>query len=269
MSRLYPLIKITFLDGIRNKIALGVIVFAIISSLANIVITDLAAQDVGKVAIDMALSSFSITGFFLVLFVCGNSLYRDIDKKTVSIVLSRAISRRAYIVSRLLGYSLLILFVSIISSIIGIVSLYLIKIIHIKNFTTPFGGVFVAYFFSFLSFIVLLTLLIFFSSFSTSSYTAILLTVMIYLIGNSVGELRDFAESKQAIAAGFSLSFRYILRVVHFLLPDFAKFDLKVFAANGLPIDKNFIIFAILYAVIYCTILIVLSIKAFEKREFI
>lgn len=268
-KRIYPFIKITFLEGIRNKVAIGVIVFSLVSSLANIIIINLVAQDIGKVAIDFALSSFSITGLLLILFACGSSLYRDIDKKTISIVLSRAISRKEYMLGKFSGYLLTILFVSAIAFVIGISTLFIIKITHIKYFTSPFGGIFWGYLFSFISFVLLLSVLLFFSSFTTSSFTAMLLTVTVYFIGNSIGDLRDFAESKSAIEAGFPPVFRTILRIVHLLVPDLAKFDLKIFSANGLNIPYDFIFFSLLYAFIYCGILILLSMKAFEKREFI
>ncbi|GAB4439354.1 MAG: hypothetical protein OHK0040_10860 [bacterium] len=269
MNWLYALIRITFLDGLRNKVAAGVIIFSVVSAIANIIIVNLAAQDVGKVAVDFALSSFSISGLFLILFACGNSIYRDIDKRTISLVLSRAVSRKSYIIGRFIGYLLFVLFISLISAVISILAVYLIKIMHIKHFESNFVTIFCAYGFSFIAFILLLSVLIFFSSLTTSSYTALLLTIMVYFIGNSIGDLRDFAESEQAVVAGFPPFFRYLLRVVHFLVPDLGKFDLKVFAANNLPLDNKFIVFSICYAIVYITILVLLSIKAFEKREFI
>lgn len=269
LKRIYPLIKITFLEGIRNKVAVGIIVFSLVSSLGNLIIINLAAQDVGKVAIDFALSSFSVSGLFLILFACGSSLYRDIDKKIISIVLSRAISRKEYILGKFFGYLFTLFFVLAISAIIGLLTLYIVKIIHMKYFTAPFAGIFLGYLFSFIAFILLLSVLMFFSSLTTSSFTAMLLTVMVYFIGNSIGDLRDFAESQSAIQAGFPPIFRPILRIVHFVIPDLAKFDLKIFSANGLQVPADFIIFSILYAIVYCIILILLSMKVFERREFI
>lgn len=268
-KRIYPLIKITFLEGIRNKVAIGIIIFSLLSSFSNLIIINLAAQDVGKVAIDFALSSFSLSGIFLILFAFGSSLYRDIDRKIISIVLSKAISRKEYILGKFLGYLITLAFVSAISFFIGLITLYFIKITYMKYFTVAFSGIFLGYLFAFIAFILILSVLLFFSSLTTSSFTAMLLTVMVYFIGNSIGDLRDFAESQSAIEAGFPIIFRTILRIVHFIVPDLAKFDLKIFSANGLPIPSDFIVFSVIYAIIYSTILILLSMKAFERREFI
>lgn len=268
-KRLYPFIKITVLDGIRNRVVLGVIILSIVSGMANIVITNLAAQDVGKVAIDFELSGFSLTGLFVILFAFGSSLYKDIDKKTVALALSRAISRKEYILGRFLGYLLTLFFVSFISTIIGLAILYLIKTMHPKHFEQSLKGVLIAHIYAFLGFSILLSVLIFFSSLTTSSYTAVLLTIIIYFIGNSIGDLREFAESASAVSAGFPESFRIILRGVHFIVPDLGKFDLKVFSANGLPMDMNFLLFAFAYAIVYCLILLLLAMKFFDKREFI
>lgn len=269
LSRLYPFIKITVLDNIRNKIVIGVLIFSLISSLTSFVIINLAAQDVGKVAIDFQLSSFSLVGLFLIFFACGSSLYRDIDRRTISFALSRAISRQEYIVGKFFGYGFLIFFVLGIAFIVGITNLYVIKLLFSRYFTAPWSGILAAYFLSFFAFILLLSVLIFFSVLTTSAYTALTLTIMVYFIGNSIGDLRDFAESDAAIQAGFPDIFRVVLRIIHLIVPDLSKFNLKVFAANGLPIEGSYIFFSLLYAVIYCSILLMLSVKAFKKREFI
>ncbi len=268
-KKLYPFIKITFLDGIRNKVAIGVIVFSVVSSIANLIIIKLAAQDVGKVAIDFALSSFSLIGLFLILFACGSSIYRDIDRKTISLVLSKAISRKEYIVGRFLGYLTTIFFVSFISFLIGLITLFFIKITHPTHFTAPFLGILLAYLSSFLGFMVLLSVLILFSSLTTSSFTAMLLTAMVYFIGNSIGDLRDFSESQASEVAGVTPFFRILIRIVHFIMPDLSKFDLKIFAANGLEISLTFVLYSLSYAVVYSLIMLLLAMKAFEKREFV
>lgn len=268
-NRLKVIIEITFLDCFRNKITVGSLIFLLISSFTTFVIANLASQDVGKVAVDFVLSSFSIFGLFLIFFACGNSINRDIDRKTIAILLSKAISRKEYILSRFFGYLLFVAFLSLLAALIGLLTLFVIKLIFAKYFYTNFSIISIAFLYTFLGFAIMLAVLIFFSSLTTSSYTALVLSILVYFVGNSIGDLRDFAESEQAIASGFSPLFRYLLRIVHFIVPDLAKFNLKIFAANGLPLEANFIVYSILYATVYITILILLAMKAFEKREFV
>lgn len=57
MTALWPIAVITFKEGIRNRAVYGISIFALLLLGANLLISGMIMQEVGKVAVDMALST--------------------------------------------------------------------------------------------------------------------------------------------------------------------------------------------------------------------
>ncbi len=108
MSPLWPIALITFKEGTRNRAFYGISLIAFLMMGAAFFISGMVMRDVGKVAVDMALSTVSFAGLLLVLFVGIDLMAKDLDKRTIYMVLARPISRQQYIVGKFLGISLLI-----------------------------------------------------------------------------------------------------------------------------------------------------------------
>ena len=109
MKNIWLMAQITFKEGIRNRILLGIFFFAFALCVGNLIITNMFAYDLGKVAIDVGLSIVSIAGLIIIFFMGINLLAKDLDKRTIYMVLSRPISRRQYIIGKFCGLGLLIL----------------------------------------------------------------------------------------------------------------------------------------------------------------
>lgn len=92
MRPLWPLAVITFKEGIRNRAMHGIFLLASLLFVANFLICGMIMQEVGKVAVDIALSAVSFSGLLLVLFVGINLLAKDLDRRTIYMVLARPIS---------------------------------------------------------------------------------------------------------------------------------------------------------------------------------
>jgi ABC-2 type transport system ATP-binding protein len=71
---LWPVAAVTFKEGIRSRAIYGISIFALLLLGANLLISGMIMREVGKVAVDMALSTVSFTGLLLVLFIGINTL---------------------------------------------------------------------------------------------------------------------------------------------------------------------------------------------------
>ena len=92
MTALWPIALITFKEGIRNRAIYGITLFALLLFGATALVATMIPQEVGKVSVDMALSTISFIGLFLVFFVGINLMVKDFDKRTIYIVLARFLS---------------------------------------------------------------------------------------------------------------------------------------------------------------------------------
>ena len=107
MTVLWPITLITFKEGIRNRAVYGISLLALLLFGANFLVAGMMPRDVGKVAVDFALSTISLSGILLVLFIGINLLAKDIDRRTIYMVLARPISRSQYIIGKFFGMCLL------------------------------------------------------------------------------------------------------------------------------------------------------------------
>ncbi len=108
MAKIWLLGKITFQEGLRNRILWGIFFFAFLLSIANYVFTQSFGYDLGKVSVDLGISAVSLAGLLIIFFMGINLISRDIEKRTVYMILARPITRSQYILGKFLGLALMV-----------------------------------------------------------------------------------------------------------------------------------------------------------------
>jgi len=269
MTTLWPVAMITFKEGIRNKSVIGIFLFSLFLLCTNFFMAGMALIDIGKIAVDIALSTVSLAGLLLVLFVGINLMSKDLDKRTIYMVLSRPISRSQYIVGRFMGMVLIIVFALLIVSILAVLSIILIKAGHgNENIRFSWSVVILALFFIMLSNILLSALSFLFSSFVSTSFITLLLTVISYIIGQSMQDIRSLIATSQTSGIEISQVSTKIVQVAFYLFPNLSLFDIKLQAAHGNPVPSSYLFWTTFYGVVYICLVITASALLFRKKEF-
>ena len=269
MTVLWPIAVITFKEGIRNRAIYGISIFAFLLLAANLLISNMIMQEVGKVAVDMALATISFTGLLLVLFVGINLMAKDLDKKTIYMVLSRPISRPQYILGKFLGMALLILTTISILSIFAIISIFMVKLSYpgyFPRFSWPL--ILLSISFITISLILLSALTFLFASFSSTSFITLVLTIISYIIGQSIMDVKALVEAPQAVGIKVSSVTVKVVQAAYYIFPNLSIFDIKLQAAHSLPISLSYIFWAVSYGVIYTALAIIVASVIFRRREF-
>ncbi|OGQ29754.1 MAG: hypothetical protein A3D29_02655 [Deltaproteobacteria bacterium RIFCSPHIGHO2_02_FULL_42_44] len=269
MTAIWPIAVITFKEGIRNRAIYGISIFALLLLGANLLISSMIMQEVGKVAVDMALSTVSFAGLLLVLFVGINLMAKDLDKKTIYMVLSRPISRPQYILGKFLGMALQILTTISILSIFAIISIFMVKLSYpgyFSRFSWP--PILLAISFITISLILLSALTFLFASFSSTSFITLILTIVSYIIGQSIMDVKALVEAPQAVGIQVSPVTVKVVQAAYYIFPNLSIFDIKLQAAHGLPISLSYIFWAVSYGAVYTCLTIILASIIFRRREF-
>ncbi len=270
MITLWSIAQITFKEGIRNRALYGITLFALLLFGATALVATMIPREVGKVSIDMALSTISFTGLLIVLFIGINLIAKDLDKRTIYTVLSRPISRSHYIVGKFFGMFLLITVTTAILSLMAFVELALLKI-TIATYFTRFSWTLVvlSVFFTVLMLILLSAVSFLFSSFTSSSFITLVLTIITYIIGQSLSGVKALVESSpQEIGFTVSPITVKIIHAAYYLFPNLSLFDIKLQAAHALPVSLSFLTWTFLYGLVYITVTITLAALIFRKKEF-
>jgi ABC-type transport system involved in multi-copper enzyme maturation permease subunit len=269
MTMLWPIALITFKEGIRNKAIYGILIMALMLLFINSLLCSMIPQEVGKVAVDIALSTVYFSGLLLVFFVGINLMAKDLDRRTIYMVISRPISRSQYIFGKFCGMVLLILAAMVILGTFAVLSIFLIKLTYpgyYQRFSWPM--VILALAFSVLPLIMLSAMSFLFASFASSSFITLVLTMITYIIGRSSYDVKALVESALATSIAPSPVTVILVKIAYYVFPNLSVFDIKTQAAHGLAVDGSYIMWAILYAVVYTSLALAIAALIFRRREF-
>lgn len=270
MIKILALALITFLEGIRNRSVFGIGLFALFILGLNIAVAGFFMRDIGKVTVDMNLSALSVAGLLLVFFVGVNLMAKDIDRKTIHLVLSKPISRVEYLWGKYLG---ILFFVFVSLAILLALSSATVFFLH-WSYPDYFGQFswaifFIAAFFVFVKIALLTSIVVFFSSITTNSFITLIFSVCAFIVGSTIEEVLFYLRSGFAAQElAISNTLRHFLDIVSYLAPNLSVFDFKTEAAHGLAIGLDRLGFSLAYAVVYITVLLLLASLIFRRREF-
>lgn len=268
MNNLWPIAKITFLEGLRSRVFFGLFVIALLLFSGTYTLSYLFPRDVVKVAADLSLGITSFIGLILTLFLGTQLLAKDFEKRTIHMVLAKAVSRSEYIVGKFAGLSLIIISAMVVLGGFAMLATWTVDWLTSDQYGVAHWPLFV---FSLLTmtlmFILLASVIFFFSSFASSTFLALGLTLVVYLIGQSVEDLKQFLA---AGAEGIAINpvFSKIVTAAYYIFPNLASLDFKTQAAHGLAVPPSTAVWSILYGFVYTGIMISLAALIFRRREF-
>jgi len=258
---------ITFKDCIRNKALYGILLMGLFLFGANIIFTGMFSFGLEKVAVDMGLSTISFAGLILIFFFSINMMSNDIEKKTIYLILSRPISKPEYILGKYFGLSLVIILSSLVLGICAGFSVWLSTTAVGIAFTTSFSWSFfsLSIMLQTLSLLILLSLALLWVMISSHQFTAVLLSLMTYFVGQNMENVKNIILSTKLVSQD-ALSIKAI-NIATWILPNLAVFNIKTAIAHGLPINAGSILLSGVYGLSYIGMCLCLSIFVFKKRE--
>mgnify|MGYP004702838177 CR=1 FL=1 len=269
MNKLWAIAVITYKEGMRNRALYGIAIFTLLLLAANQVICSMILRDVGKVAVDLALSSIAFAGLLVVLFVGINLMAKDLDRKTIYMVLSRPISRAQYLIGKFIGLTLIIVVSMALLGCGALLSIFLTKMTYPTFFPQfSWSAVLITMFFSTLMLILLAALSFVFASFASNSFVTLVLTVATYLIGQITGDVKSLVEAPAAVGIQVSAFTTVLVKSVYYVFPNLTLFDLKMQAAHGLAVTGSFLLWTFCYWAFYLITSLIVAILVFQKREF-
>jgi ABC-type transport system involved in multi-copper enzyme maturation permease subunit len=267
MNKIFLLAWITFKDSIRSKALYGIFFFGLALFLANILVTGIFTWEVGKVAADVGLSVVSLSGLAIIFFFSIQIVSSDLERKTIYLILSKPISKVQYILGKFVGLSLIILVSSAILGTCAAVSFKLATMGAEAFIPAHFSWslFWLSLIFITLSLLLLQALSFLCVSITSNSFTAVLLCMMLYFIGQNLERVVAIIKHGKMFLDN-PLLIRF-LDGVAWVLPNLAAFDLKTTAAYGLPVDGGYIGWTALYGVTYIGVCLALSGLIFQRRE--
>jgi ABC-type transport system involved in multi-copper enzyme maturation permease subunit len=263
MRRVLAIAGNTYRENIRDKVLYNLILFALIMILSSLALGKLTLGNEEKVIVDLGLSSISIFGMLIAIFIGISLVYKELEKRTVYALLAKPVHRYEWILGKYLG----LLFTLLVNLAIMTVGLALAMLYTGRIGAGAYVRLLPAVFLIFLSLALITALALLFSTFSTPALSA-LFTFFLWIIGHFGKDLQSFGELTK------SASIRELCKILYYVIPNLSNF--QIMDSRGIlqstdyfqPIDPVAIVLATIYCVVYCTLLISLAVSIFMRRDF-
>jgi ABC-type transport system involved in multi-copper enzyme maturation permease subunit len=261
--RVLAIARNTLRENIRDKILYNLILFALLMILSSFVLGQLTLGYEDKVIVDIGLSSISIFGTLIAIFIGIGLVYKELERRTVYALLAKPVHRWEFILGKYLGL-LFTLLINVSVMTLGVwLTLAYNGNVPIQSYARLLPAVYLIY----LSLALTTAVALVFSAFSTPALSA-LFTFFLWLIGHFNADLIQFAViTKSAVA-------EYVAKFLYYVLPNISNFSMVdsrnviQSAAYYEPIRAAAVGWASVYAVLYCTVLLIIAATVFSRRDF-
>lgn len=244
----------TFKEIVRNKFLYLILFFAFVFIAFSLLLGKLTIGDDDKVIVDFGLAMIEIFGLIGVLFVGSQLLFKEIEGKTIFLILSKPIKRYEFILGKFFGFSFTIMLILLLQAILFLAVL-MIKDIAITHL------ILISLVFTFFKLEICLALVLFFQSFMSNILT-ILMTLMVYVISHSYFMVLDMMMRIKSMMA------IYIAKVVQLLFPPFQSLNTKDLIGSFESLSPSFFLSNSVYALGYLCVILFLTVYIFDKKKF-
>ncbi len=252
---------------VRDRVLQALAGVAILLLLLVPAFSVLSMRQVQELSITLSLSFISFVLLVLSTLLGASSIWRDVEKRYTSAILTLPYSRSAYILGKFTAIAVCIAACATLFFIFASVAVVLSSGLYPS--TSPIRWLYFinAVFFDVLKYIMLAAIALLLSSFSTSFFLPIFGTISLLLAGNASQEVFDFV-STDATGSKMPAITLYTVKCLYYLIPNFGAFNFKVAAIYPVPLDLHGFFYTLLYFLIYTGIILVIAVKVFSRREF-
>lgn len=245
----------TFREAIRNKILYTLIFFAVAFTGFSVLMSTGALGGNLMVIISMGLANIEIFCTMIAIFVGISLVYKEIERRTIYVILSRPVPRYQIILGKYLG-----LLFTLALELAIMTAFFFAAVSFFDTGIERLPGLSVAVLLIAVKVMLITAVAVCFSSFSTPILSG-LFTLAFYLIASISGYLDQLLPPN---AGPFTQS---ALRSLQFILPDFRFMDIKadVIYQNALDVDR--IVGSSVYGLLYCALVLLLAIVIFDRKD--
>ncbi|MBW4695669.1 MAG: ABC transporter permease [Lyngbya sp. HA4199-MV5] len=244
-----------FREVMRDRVLYLIGLFALFLIACVRLLPEIAATTENKILLDVGLAAMSLLGLVIAVFVGTGLINKEIEKRTVLVLMAKPISRTEFIVGKHLGLS------AVLAVLIAAMTAIYMAILVVDRVSFPIGSILVSSLYLFLQLSLVTAVAIVFGVF-TSSLLATLLTFAVYFMGNFSRDLVTLGALSKNPAV------ENLTRSIYLVLPDLARLDLKNPAVYGQLPSPSLLLENAVYGILYIIVLLAIATFVFSRREF-
>ena len=255
MGRIWAIASNGFREVIRDRVLYIIGFFALLLVIALRLLPEVAATTENKILIDFGLGAIDLLGVIVAVFVGTGLINKEIEKRTVLVLIPKPLNRAEFIIGKHLGL------VGVLAVLIVAMTLIYLILLSFSKVEYPLGSILISTLYLFIELCLITAVALMFGVF-TSSLLAALLTFGVYLMGNLSPDLLKFGNLSQ------NSSVQMLTQGLYLVLPDLSRLNLKNEAVYGLLPSPLTLLSNGLYGLFYTVLLLAIAILIFSRREF-
>jgi ABC-type transport system involved in multi-copper enzyme maturation permease subunit len=254
-GRIWAIASNGFREVIRDRILYLIGLFTLLLLLALRLLPEIAATTQDKIFLDVGLAAIELLSVFVAVFVGTSLINKEIEKRTVLVLIPKPVTRAEFIIGKHLGLSGVLAVL-----LIALTLIYLI-LLSFSQIEYPLASILVSTFYLFLKLSLLIAVALLFGVF-TSSILATLLTLAVYLMGNLSRDIVTVGNLSR------NSNLESLTQNLYLVLPDLSRLNLKNEAVYGILPSPQTLLSNGAYGVFYTVLLLAIAILIFSRREF-
>lgn len=250
----YVIARNTFREATRDRVLTGLLIGGLVLIAGTQVLSPLAMGEEIRLTTDLGLTVISFLGMLLIVMVGTNLVAKELERRTIYNLLSRPIPRWVYLVGKWAGLTGTLWLVS------GVLGVGLVALLVLTGNAGHGPAVLQATYMAGLELSVMTAVAVLFSSFTTPVLSA-LYTLAIFAVGQWSYDLREFAEQ-------FPPTLGTVVQFLANVVPNLPLFNMRTLATEAAMASPQHVLFATLYAAVYCACALTAAAAVFERRDF-
>jgi ABC-type transport system involved in multi-copper enzyme maturation permease subunit len=256
-----------FRESVRDRVFYNLVLFALLLVGASILMGQLTAGQDVKIIKDLGLAATSLFGLFIAVFVGISLVSKEVDRRSAYPLFAKPIRRAEFIVGKYAGLLLTLL----VNIVVMTIAIYAVLFVLARSVPAPVQAAWdapamdpallAAIGLIYLNLAVVTAVALFFSTYSSPMLSAIF-TLGVYVAGQFNADLKHFDAIVKAPAA------IALAKACYYVLPDFAKFDVKLAVVHGIPVSGAYLASTAAYAALYIAALLFGAVMIFSRRDF-
>ncbi len=255
LGRIWAIASNGFREVIRDRILYLIGLFALIMVAAWRVLPEVSAGTEDKILLDFGLASATVLGVIVAIFVGTGLVNKEIEKRTILLLIPKPVSRAELIIGKHLGLS------GVLAVLVAAMTVIYLIILTIGKVSYPLGSVVISQLYLFLELSLLTAAGLLFGVF-TSSLLAVFLTFAVYLVGHLSQDMIKFAGITR------NPGFQQFAEKLYLVVPDLSRLDLKNNAVYGILPPPESLLTNAVYGLVYTILLLTIAVVIFSRREF-
>jgi len=255
-----------FRDSIRDRIAYGLVFFAVMLIAASILLAQLTAGQDVKIIKDLGLAASSVIGVSIAIFFGIGLVTKEVERRSIYSLLSKPVTRSQFVLGKYLGLT----FTLLINLAMMAVALY--AVLAYFDWTATPGlrasweapaldpRMLAAFALIGVELMLITATALFFSTFS-SPFLSVALTVGVYIIGHFSEDLKhiDTIVKSPALAT--------VARGLYYIMPNLTSLDIKSEVVHGQSVAALHMLSAGVTSSLFIALLVLGATIVFSRRD--